>query len=247
MDLEEDHPKSETWHKLLMFLGGFLGWFLINTLIYAILNLGHNGRYLGYSGLFWVIVLFVNIVVLTVLATLKKTRWIAFGIVGAMALNFMISTAFLSTQDAACFIPVTYPIYPSKSPVIRPRPTVDKARTAVPVNKNPIGFHDGNGGIVGGSHCVAFGWTTDPDDRNIDLTVRVLSDGEELVRQVAKAYRSDLNVANGCPGGFCGFEIKLGDLIADGEPHYINVQAQDAQTGGWTSLSNSPKKLTCLK
>jgi hypothetical protein len=100
---------------------------------------------------------------------------------------------------------------------------------------------------VGSSQCTAFGWTTDPDDRKSDLFVRVLSDGKEVAKHIAGAYRPDLTGEGGCPGGTCGFEFKLGGLISDNEEHIIKVQAQDAQTGEWTTLNNSSKILKCLK
>jgi len=247
MDEEVEDLRSEKFQKTLKFVVGFLGWFAINTLVYALINLGGRTRYLGYDIILWAFVLLVNLVMLTVLATLKKTRWIALGVLSALAVNFAVSILFLSASDAYCFIPVTYPVYPSRPSGIFARPTPFKARTAVPVNKKPIGFHDGNEGTVGSNNCVAFGWTTDPDNRKSDLFVRVLADGEEVTKVIAGAYRPDLNVPNGCPGGTCGFSIDLKYLITTNEEHFIQVQAQDAQTGEWTSLSNSPKKLECYK
>jgi len=252
MTIEESLDSGKE-RKGLKFLGGFLGWFIINTLIFTLMHLpeiNSSRPYYGrnpYSmdwGILWLLVLLANIIVLTVLITLKSTRMIAFGVVSALAVNFAISMLFLTTTDAYCFVPVTYPVYgkpATQVPGIRVQPT------NAPANQDPIGFHDGNAGTVGSSQCTAFGWATDPDNRKSDLFVRVLSDGEEVSKVIAGTYRPDLNVAGGCPGGTCAFEFRLENLISANEEHIIKVQAQDAQTGEWTTLKNSSKILKCLK
>ena len=255
MNLEEESLDQEKKKKWLKFLGGFLGWFIINTLIFALLHLpevNSQRPYYGrdvYSldwGILWLLVLLVNIIALTVLVTIKTTRIIALGVVSALAVNFAISMLFLTTTDAYCFVPVTYPVY-SKQPTARPVDVIQVQPKNEPTNQDPIGFHDGNSGTVGSTQCTAFGWATDPDDRKSDLFVRVLSDGKEVAKKIASSYRPDLNVPDGCPGGTCGYEFKLGSLISADEEHFIQVQAQDAQTGEWISLNKSPKKLKCLK
>jgi len=113
-------------------------------------------------------------------------------------------------------------------------------------NLLPEGFHDAAEGIQNQFSCVAEGWTTDPNDRNIDLNVRILSDGVEVAQAVADVFRQDLDEAGVCPGGTCSFSANLWGLIASETEHSITIQAQDAQTGEWADLSNTPKMLTCI-
>lgn len=115
------------------------------------------------------------------------------------------------------------------------------------VNVLPEGFHDGVDGLHHQSSCVAEGWATDPNDRNIDLTVRILSDGEEVAQSVAGAFRPDLEEASVCPGGTCSFSIDLWNLISRDTDHSITVQAQDAQTAEWVDLSETPRTLHCAE
>ena len=114
------------------------------------------------------------------------------------------------------------------------------------VNVLPEGYHDAAEGIQNQFSCVAEGWAADPNDRDIDLNVRILSDGVEVAQTVADAFRQDLDEAGVCPGGMCSFSVNLWGLIASETEHSITIQAQDAQTGEWADLSNTPKMLTCI-
>ena len=113
-------------------------------------------------------------------------------------------------------------------------------------NLLPEGFHDAAEGIQNQFSCVAEGWTTDPNDRNIDLNVRILSDGVEVAQTVADAFRQDLEDAGVCPGGTCSFSVNLWGLIASDIEHSITIQSQDAQSLEWVDLSNTPKTLSCI-
>ena len=113
-------------------------------------------------------------------------------------------------------------------------------------NVLPYGFHDAAEGIQNQFSCVAEGWTTDPNDRNIDLNMRILSDGVEVSQTVANVFRQDLADGDLCPGGTCSFSVNLWGLIASETEHSITIQAQDAQTGEWADLNNTPKMLTCI-
>jgi hypothetical protein len=109
----------------------------------------------------------------------------------------------------------------------------------------PEGYHDGLDGLQTQLSCIAEGWVTDPNDRHIDLTVRILSDGVEVAQTVADAFRQDLSDAGVCPDGTCSFSVNLASLISSDIDHSILVQAQDAQTGEWVDLYNTPKTLNC--
>jgi hypothetical protein len=113
------------------------------------------------------------------------------------------------------------------------------------VNVLPEGFHDFSEGIQNQFSCVAIGWAADPNDRDIDLNVRILSDGVEVAQTVADIFREGLDAAGACPGGTCSFSVNLWGLISPDTDHLITVQAQDAQSGEWVDLSNTPKTLNC--
>jgi len=123
----------------------------------------------------------------------------------------------------------------------------DTPRTLNCLEENvlPEGFHDFSEGTQNASFCVAEGWAADPNDRNIDLNVRILSDGVEVAQTVADTFREGLDEAGACPGGTCSFNVNLASLISLGVDHSITVQAQDAQSGEWVDLSNTPKTLNC--
>jgi hypothetical protein len=93
---------------------------------------------------------------------------------------------------------------------------------------------------------VAEGWAADPNDRDIDLNVRILSDGVEVAHTVAGTFRQDLDDAGVCTGGTCSYSVNLWSSISLDTDHLIGVQAQDAQSGEWVDLSNTPKTLNCI-
>ncbi|HEX6035777.1 MAG TPA: hypothetical protein VFY83_15150 [Anaerolineales bacterium] len=217
----------ETKNKWLKFLGGFVGWFLISTLVFA-------AGQMGAGGCLWVLYLLINVVVMMALAVRKGTQWISLGIVSAMAVNFFVAMMLRPFYEAICFFPVTYTGFP-----VRP------ATQSVAPNHLPIGYHDGSTGSVDEANCVVFGWAVDPDNRDEDINVRVFIDGKAVAETVANAYRPDLNVPDGCPGGTCGFLIELWELISHNEQHSVWVKAQDVQTDMWIDLSATPKRLEC--
>ncbi len=113
-------------------------------------------------------------------------------------------------------------------------------------NVLPEGFHDFSEGTQSLFFCEAVGWAADPNDRDIDLNVRILSDGVEVAQTVAGTFREGLDEAGVCPGGTCSFSVNLWSLISLDTDHLITVQAQDAQSGEWVDLSNTPKTLNCI-
>jgi hypothetical protein len=115
------------------------------------------------------------------------------------------------------------------------------------INTLPEGYHDNFEGSQNQFSCFAEGWAADPDDRTLDLNVRIFSDGVEVAQTVAGMFRQDLEDAGVCQDGTCSFSVDLWGLISPDENHVIVVQAQDAQTGEWVDLFNTPKTLTCFE
>jgi len=107
----------------------------------------------------------------------------------------------------------------------------------------PEGHHDGPEGVVNAKSCSAFGWAVDPDEPDVDLQVRILSDDVEVATQTANLLRTDVGA---CTGGTCGFNVNLWGLISAGVPHEITAQALDEESGEWVNLSATPKSLTCF-
>ncbi len=113
-------------------------------------------------------------------------------------------------------------------------------------NSLPDGHHDNFAGSQSPFFCRAEGWAADPDDRAADLNIRIFSDGVEIAQTVANTFRQDLADAGVCQDGTCSFSVSLSGLISSDADHLILVQAQDAQTGEWSTLYDTPKTLNCF-
>ena len=109
----------------------------------------------------------------------------------------------------------------------------------------PEGYHEGStSGVAAGALCQANGWASDPDDRSKDATVRILADGKEVWRGLAREFRADLRDA-GIGDGTASFWVDLRGLVSLGVAHEIRVQARDLQTDAWVDLSQTPRTMTC--
>jgi hypothetical protein len=113
-------------------------------------------------------------------------------------------------------------------------------------NTLPEGFHDNFEGLQNQFSCFAEGWAADPDDRTLDLNIRIFADSALVAQTVASTFRQDLEDAGVCQDGTCSFSVNLASLISLGVDHLITVQAQDAQSGEWVDLFNTPKTLNCI-
>ena len=109
----------------------------------------------------------------------------------------------------------------------------------------PEGWHDGTEGTVNAAGCSAFGWAVDPDDRNRDVLVQILSDSNQVTSINASDYGEDMDTLGICPGGTCRFTVDLWGLITPDEEHQITTQAYDEETNAWLDLEATPKSLTC--
>jgi len=110
-------------------------------------------------------------------------------------------------------------------------------------NQTPVGWHDEYAGSQPPANCRAFGWGVDPDDRNADVNIRILSDGASVWSGVANVARGDLT--SYCPGGTCSFSVDLNGRITTGVNHTITAQAQDINDSSWYNLLGTPKTLNC--
>lgn len=109
----------------------------------------------------------------------------------------------------------------------------------------PEGYHDYEQGDVPNWACSAGGWAADPDDRAVNLQVRIVVDDGAVATVPANQFREDLLEAGVCEEGECGFEVGIWDLTSPYESHTILTYAQDFPTEEWVRLSSSPKELTC--
>ena len=101
----EEKPPLFTTIKSREFLIGFFGWYFINGLIWAILEMFYS--YLGnYSGWYLELLIFpINLLVLIILSAMKRTRKIGLGILAALALNFLLSLILGLLFNGVCFVP----------------------------------------------------------------------------------------------------------------------------------------------
>ncbi len=221
---------SEALEKCLKFLLGFFGWFVISTVAFLMLGDSPAVR------LAWLVFLLVNLIVLVMFAFGSQTLWVAFGIVGALAANFLFSFVFWGFWQSVFFYPVVAP------GIVFPPPFAWASTWALPTDVR--GFHSAFEGRADHPQCWAIGWAFDPDTPDSDLTVRVLADGEVVSQTVANIYWDSLTEA--CPGGACAYGADLWNLISYNTEHTILVQAWDVQTSQWISLPGSPKQLLCI-
>lgn len=91
-----DQPQTDKNRPLWQFAAGFLGWFLVNGLIWLFFkdNIGLN-----------LLVFPVNLIVLIVLFAVKKNRKYAQGVLAAVGVNLLISLILGLFFNAFCFIP----------------------------------------------------------------------------------------------------------------------------------------------
>jgi alpha-glucosidase len=138
-------------------------------------------------------------------------------------------------------IPVSNLVLRSRTPA-----TVEASPTAL-APYQITGAHVGGDGRVNSANCQAFGWAAIPDQPEIDLKIRILSDGNQIAQSIADNYQEDLEGTAECPDGTCGFAVELWTIIPPDSAHEILVQVQDPHTGEWLDLSSPSKKIACLK
>lgn len=94
---------------------GFLGWYIVNGLfwlIYMQLAVKNPNAIYGLSPYLDIAMLatVVNVILLIVLALIRRTRWIALGVLGAWAVNLAISLVLGLSFNALCLTPFFTPL-----------------------------------------------------------------------------------------------------------------------------------------
>src|SRR5690349_15662037 len=137
-------------------------------------------------------------------------------------------TVVVAIALLSLFLTVTFPASASSLTAEVPARSSRSARAelAAVINTLPEGFHESEGN-QNQFTCFAGGWAADPDDRNIDLNIRVFSDNVQVAQTVASLFRQDLADAGVCQDGTCSFSVDLWGLISPDVDHFITIQAQD--------------------
>jgi hypothetical protein len=84
------------------FLVGFLGWYLVNGLIWYFINDPTSD---GQSRLFNLFIFPANLLVLIVLSAIRRTQAIGLGILAALGLNLVLSLILGTVMNGICFFP----------------------------------------------------------------------------------------------------------------------------------------------
>jgi hypothetical protein len=96
-------PQADSRKKYVQFAGGFLGWYLVNGLIWLMLS--RDGFNMEGSGLLNLCLLPLNLILPVVLSAKQRTRFIGLGILTALAVNLFVSLILGLATNAGCFIP----------------------------------------------------------------------------------------------------------------------------------------------
>ena len=103
-EILEENPQPDPRNKWGLFATGFFGWSIINVAVWKSISPGPQ----SHDPLGYILNLFIlpgNALILIILASIRRTRWMALGILAALALNFLISLLLGLTTNAVCFVP----------------------------------------------------------------------------------------------------------------------------------------------
>lgn len=95
----QNYQWRSTSQKEFHFISGFIGWFLVNGLLWSLIGSG------GGAFIVNLFILPINIGVLIILAAIHKTRWIVWGILAAWAVNFIFAIILGVIWNGACLVP----------------------------------------------------------------------------------------------------------------------------------------------
>ena len=91
--------------KIVRAIIGFIGWYLINGLfLVGSIVMGNSETLLPFLGAYGLLVSLFNGAALIALVVIKATRWVAFGVLLAIAFLFALGTIAGIFLLVACFI-----------------------------------------------------------------------------------------------------------------------------------------------
>jgi sugar lactone lactonase YvrE len=96
-------PEADRRRKYILFASGFLGWYLVNGLLW--LAVTRDGFSMEGSGMLNLCFLPINLILLVVFSRKHSIRFIGLGILSALAVNLFISLILGMATNAGCFIP----------------------------------------------------------------------------------------------------------------------------------------------
>ncbi len=108
-------PASSKRRRWLLAGAGFLGWYIVNGLfwlIYVQLPTKDPNAIYGLSPYLNMAMLatVINVILLIVLVLIRRTRWIAQGVLAAWAVNMAISLVLGLSFNALCLTPFLTPL-----------------------------------------------------------------------------------------------------------------------------------------
>jgi hypothetical protein len=97
-------------------LAGFIGWYIVNGLFWLIYKQiplldprGSTFVAIDYLNM-GILTTIINVIALIVLALIRRTRWIALGVLGAWAVNLAVSLVLGLLFNALCLTPFFTPL-----------------------------------------------------------------------------------------------------------------------------------------
>jgi hypothetical protein len=105
---KSNYPPLTRNQKIRDFLIGFLGWYLVTALVWYLVdwdNMMSTQAAGALPFIFMGLNFSANLIALIVLSVVKRTRYIGFGILVALALNLLITTVLGEFGNGLCFFP----------------------------------------------------------------------------------------------------------------------------------------------
>lgn len=119
---------------------------------------------------------------------------------------------------------------PADPPVPTPPPSCSSNLSA--------GYHNGYSGAQLQAGCFAAGWAVDWNDTANPTQIRISSDGNVV-------YQGQTSLDVDGVSSNSGFNVSLWSLISHNADHSIKVEGRNHCSGGWASLTNTPRTINC--
>ena len=102
-------PSPLSLKQILQFVGGLLGWFLVNYAAYWLFFGGKEATTQAFElNLLACLILPANVILFIVLVLKRATRQIAWGMLTAIGMNFIASQILGLSLNAICMVPFFY-------------------------------------------------------------------------------------------------------------------------------------------